>query len=80
MDDWRLTNQLKYLYKKKLKRCNVLQFPSIDHEHCSFCWNKFGKHENMLKEGYCTEDTYYWICEICFADFNEMFEWELVQG
>ena len=77
MDDWRLTNQKKYLYKAELLKCNILQYPNKDHEHCSFCWDKFGKNADMLKDGYCTTDSYHWICETCYSDFKDMFEWTL---
>ena len=75
MKDWRLTNQLDYLFKRRLKRKNFLMFPQKDHEHCSFCWEKFGHEENMLNWGYCTEDTEHWICEQYFQDFKDMFCW-----
>ena len=77
MNDWRLTNQIKYLYQKKLVRRKIADFPDKDHEHCEFCWDKFGRGDNMLKEGYCTEDAYNWICDTCFEDFKEMFAWKL---
>ena len=77
MNDWRLTNQIKYLYQKKLVRRKITDFPDKDHEHCEFCWDKFGRSDNMLKEGYCTEDAYNWICDTCFEDFKEMFAWKV---
>ena len=75
MEDWRLTNQMDFLYKKVLQKRSFSDFPEKDHEHCSFCWDKFGKGIDMLKNGYCTEDAYHWICEDCFQDFKSMFEW-----
>ena len=78
MDDWRLTNQLDYLFRKKIKKCNFSDFPEKDHEHCSFCWDKFGHDEDLIKDGYCTEDNYHWICNSCFEDFKIMFEWKIV--
>lgn len=78
MNDWRLTNQEKYLRKANLLKCNILQYPEKDHEHCSFCWDKFGKNIDMLKEGYCTTDSYHWICETCYNDFKDMFKWTVV--
>lgn len=79
MDDWRLTNQRDYLLKRRLKKCCFADFPQKDHEHCSFCWEKFGHGKDMLQNGYCTEDNYHWICEECFEDFKEMFHWELIE-
>lgn len=52
MEDWRLTNQMKYLYKKTLMRVSFLEYPEKDHEHCSFCWEKFSRLNETLKEGY----------------------------
>ena len=77
MEDWRLTNQLDYLFREKLIRKNFLDFPEKEHEHCSFCWGKFGDDENMYKFGYCTKDAYHWICDKCFEDFKDMFEWSI---
>ena len=31
-----------------------------------------------LHAGYCTEDEYWWICEACFHDFQDMFQWKVV--
>ncbi len=75
MDDWRLTNQLDYLYRKRLKRADFLDFPEKDHEHCSFCWDKFGHSVGAIRYGYCTDDTYHWICDKCFQDFKDLFAW-----
>ena len=72
-EDWRLTNQKRYLFKAKL-----LHIPynhpneEWDHDHCAFCWQKIDK---MTPMAYATEDRYHWICEECYEDFNEMFEW-----
>lgn len=75
MDDWRLTNQKEYLHKKRLLKVNICDHPDIDHEHCCFCWDKFGHSDEMLHIGYCTEDYYNWICEECYRDFYKLFEW-----
>lgn len=76
-EDWRLTNQMEYLYRVKLKKAEFHPTPKNDHEHCEFCWEKFGPWEDALQIGYCTLDEYYWICEPCFADFKEKFEWQV---
>ena len=78
MNDWRLTNQFEYLLKKRIKKVSFNEFPQKDHEHCSFCWGKFGHSSEFLQDGYCTEDEYHWICEKCFEDFKEQFKWSLV--
>ena len=44
------------------------------HEHCSFCCEK--ALTDKACTFYCTEDMYYWICEECFCDFKEKFNWK----
>ncbi len=53
-----------------------------DHEHCEFCWAKFmaadtSSDPSTLSEGYVTEDEK-WICDDCFADFRDEFNWSVV--
>ncbi len=74
-DDWRLTDQIEYLHGRILLQTAYPQ-PEINHDHCEFCFSKFGL-SGALTYGYCTEDHYYWICEQCFDDFKEMFEWQV---
>ena len=72
-NDWRLANQINYLHKKHLQRIRFKHFkPGWDHEHCEFCSARIDADDN---EAYTTEDKYYWICEECFNDFKDMFEW-----
>ena len=56
--------------------------PNWNHDHCEFCWAKFMDEDfpNVLREGYCTEDEYRWICEQCFTDFREQFGWSINQN
>lgn len=74
-EDWRIFDQKDYLYKKTLFKTKFKATKSCDHVHCVFCWDKFGESEEMLHEGYTTECGHHWICETCFHDFNEDFEW-----
>ena len=78
-NDWRLTNQEEYLKNAKLNfsRYKVLS-PHWDHDHCAFCWEKFGENDESLKQGYCTPDKTYWICEECFNDFKDMFNFQVI--
>ena len=78
MEDWRLTNQQDYLYGKKLKCYDILDFPNIDHEHCEFCWGKISKHEESFRKAYADEKLFCWICQKCFDDFKELFKWEVI--
>ena len=75
INDWRITNQKSYLYQKKLLHIPY-EHPNEnwDHEHCAFCWEKIDKNTPIA---YATEDRYRWICEQCYNDFKDMFEWEV---
>ena len=75
--DWRLTNQKNYLYRALLRKADFKASEDNDHEHCEFCWDKFGEQEGLLKSGYCTLNKYHWICNECYRDFQEEFEWKL---
>ena len=44
------------------------------HEQCEFCWAKALTDKEY--SFYCTEDMRYWVCEECFNDFKEKFNWE----
>lgn len=46
-----------------------------DHDHCEYCMAEFSDEEGTLKEGYCTKDFYYWICEDCFNDLHDFLKW-----
>ena len=48
------------------------------HEHCEFCWEKV--QTDMECEFYCTKDFYYWICPVCFRDFRNEFEFEVIEA
>ena len=51
--------------------------PKNNHDHCEFCWNKFSYYADCLHTGYSTEDCESWICEVCFEDFKERFQWRV---
>lgn len=77
-DDWRLNTgrrQAEYLSGETLVKTTRYIKPSErwDHEHCEFCWEKFM--ESYDKTFYHTTDKKCWICEPCFNDFKEMFNW-----
>jgi hypothetical protein len=78
-NDWRLQGQEKYLLGKTLyKRTRVAPRENWDHDHCEFCWKKFGDFDDALNEVWTTEDEYRWICDDCRTDFQQMFAWTLV--
>ena len=82
-DDWRLRGQEEYLQNEKFQYKQFVSPPTGSlHTHCEFCWHKFMEHsegvKDCSKEGYCSFDGKYWICEECFQDFKEKFQWNLV--
>ena len=79
--DWRLQGQERYLQGVRLLRSGYRAYSADwDHDHCEFCSVKFLERPapGDLSVGYCTEDRYRWICENCFSDFRELFQWEVV--
>lgn len=76
-NDWRLANQERYLFGKTLVKAKFEPIGLRDHAHCAFCWEKFGANSDWLQFGYCTTDQNWWICEQCFSDFCEKFQWIL---
>jgi hypothetical protein len=80
--DWRLQGQEEYLKGASLVHRHYRRYtnnPSWDHDHCEFCWATFMVEDSSdaLHRGYATEDDYRWICEQCFSDFKELFEWQV---
>lgn len=76
-NDWRLTNQMKYLRGVTLQYATFISREAGDHAHCEFCWKKFDERNAVEQKGYSTLDKYYWICPQCFSDFRSQFEWVL---
>jgi hypothetical protein len=79
LNDWRLTNQANYLKGATLeKRLYKPVSKENDHDHCEFCFAKFmsAAIPDTLQEGYSTTDGYRWICNACFNDFVDMFNWD----
>jgi hypothetical protein len=77
--DWRLAGGLEHLRGVTLFwRKWSQQKANWDHDHCEFCWAKFSddSHGKHLKEGYTTEDKYYWICPTCYEDFKELLQFK----
>ncbi|MFR5876381.1 MAG: hypothetical protein ACLUFN_07820 [Eubacterium sp.] len=77
-NDWRLLNQESYLKNAKLVKAKYSkQLEEWDHAHCAFCFDKFSENSEDLNIGYCTENREYWICEDCFNDFKDLFEFKV---
>ena len=81
--DWRLQGQEKYLTGMTLSRRRWRQSrANWDHDHCEFCWAKFMDIDDpeILREGWTDADEYRWICDTCFADFQDRFAWNVVEA
>ena len=82
--DWRFTSQDRYLKNVTLIHRTYRRYPlnpDWDHDHCAFCFAKFMIEDfpDVLHQGYATEDDYHWVCENCFVDFREMFNWVVIE-
>ena len=82
-EDWRLRGQEEYLKNATLYFRNFTPFSETwEHEHCEFCWAKFGTEQENLHQGYCTTPIHssksIWICPKCYADFKENFNWTVL--
>ena len=79
MDDWRIARDQEsylsgvWLTKKKYSKYR----DGWEHDHCELCNATISELENDLNEGYATDDDYRWICETCYQDFKERFQWKL---
>lgn len=77
-DDWRRQGQEKFMKAQTLRWQQYIAYrPSWDHDHCEFCGTKLSNGEGDLHEGYVTQDRYHWVCEKCFKDFREEFDWRV---
>jgi hypothetical protein len=77
-NDWRLQGQERYLMNVKLyKREYDMPSERWDHDHCTFCFEKFSENEGDLHVGYYVPKGRHWICEPCFEDFKDLFSFKL---
>ena len=79
-DDWRRQGQERYLNGLTFSRKEWTQSrEDWDHDHCVFCSVKFmnGNDPEHVKEGYTDSEDYYWICDKCFSDFREEFDFRV---
>ena len=77
-EDWRYRGQENYLKNEKFIKAEF-NLSDGDHTHCDFCWQKFGLNADDLQSGYCTQDRYHWVCEDCFNDFENIFNWTKIE-
>ena len=78
--DWRRQGQENYLKGKSLIwKKYTIKGDFWKHDHCSFCGVRFMDIESseIVNEGYVTDDHLYWVCNDCFLDFCDEFEWSV---
>jgi len=71
-NDWRIRHQEEYLKNKTFVFSKV---KTDDHEHCEFCFEKFGS--NYSTQAYTTLDSCFFVCEKCYNDFKKIFNFKL---
>ena len=82
-EDWRLSlasppefyARFTWMYKPWTKTRD-----GWDHDHCEFCQVKISDVavESERTQGWASDDDYYWVCDPCFTDFRETFNWSEV--
>jgi hypothetical protein len=85
-DDWRLMGQEDRLRGRLFSL--RLWWPyreGWDHDHCEFCTRHISipiaaDGDDGTDRGYVTEDNYLWVCESCFEDFREQFDFRVARG
>lgn len=80
-DKWPLCNGGDYLYGLAFGyRPWSPASERSDHDHCELCLVKFMSvvhpgYDDILTEGYGTEDGYRWVCIDCFDAYADRFRW-----
>lgn len=69
-----------YLTGLKLKYKKFVPSNGDDHDHCNICGAKFSARggDDQL-EGYTDIYDKIWICDECFAEFQQRFQWEAME-
>ena len=79
-DDWRLLNEVGYLKGKNINPTRGVEISKRARylKKCAFCWDKVDTKMNLC--WYVPEDMSCCICDDCYDDFKEMFEWKKLDG
>ena len=77
-EDWRIMGQEGYLMGKTLQHRRFQQALSVDDfTQCEFCWACFDEDGNNSSMAYFEPINKVWICEKCFHDFLNYFNWSV---
>ena len=77
-DDRRIMGQEGYLKNKRLqhRKFNRLLYFE-DFGQCGFCYDDFRENTSGPPMAYYEPITKHWICECCYNDFKDHFEWNV---
>lgn len=75
-EDWRIMGQEGYLKDKKLQHRKFSQaMRTKDNDQCDFCYSFLDRNHQGASYAYFEPITRSWICERCYQDFKEHFNW-----
>ena len=75
-DDWRIMGQEGYLIGKSLQHRQFRrELCYKDFDQCEFCWACFDGDSAAPMRAYYVPEERVWICEACYKDFQEHFQW-----
>ena len=79
-DDWRLLNDVEYLKNQYINPTDEEELTKYaDHlKKCIFCWDKVN--DNPNQRWFIPDDLSCCICEKCYNDFKEFFNWKELDG
>lgn len=80
-DDWRIMGQESYLKGKTLQHRKFQNGLRHDEhqDQCDFCYSGLNEDPENLTRAYYSAEEEVWICEECFNDFREHFDWTVVE-
>lgn len=79
-DDWRLLNDVEYLKNQYINPTDGEKITKYaDHlKKCIFCWDNVNDNSNQW--WFIPDDLSCCICEKCYNDFKELFNWKQLDG
>ena len=83
-EDWRILAYNGFMNGQIFEKEKFVSSEKNDHEHCEFCYKKITDLNNLNEEidrfGYVYKDVKknrsYWLCEECYSDFKERFNFK----
>lgn len=79
-DDWRLMGQEGYLKEKTLLHRHFDRKICVeDYLQCEFCWSSLEDDEGKGIMCFFEPEQKLWVCEECYSDFREHFDWTVIE-